>query len=665
MSQQQYEYKVIITTASESTASSIGMASGIMTWTPEKYPTESPTSGILAANWITPLKKSANVAKGGDYANIDSGTIKVVRTSQLLSILKTLNVPIIGARLEIFTHDGTTETRLYDGLIGVPSEDWDLISLPFETSDRVRNVDLTELIPNSEQKYSLFWGQGKHKLVRVETDEITTEVPSKGLAAFDCTDASLSNFPTIETLREDYTASDITNYLDSLDSLVEDGYTLIAESNGNRVPVSEVIRFGTVGTGTGTRYAFQLDLTNGNIWEGGVTESDIVKILGVKRIFLADKFIGGSFQNSKTYNFTDEQYVEQAEYADPNFFSTNTLNVTDLSGVDYARVPPLNIEYATPSNTSSDFMDWLHYTYQTSGWWTDGAVITSNSTTGNLSNVIDGDLNTFFKVDANSTGGLDDFWHGIKIEYGPLDTLPNKLLVTGKIEVNWDEPILNIDDLWVEMAINYKYGGTFSKFTTDFFIIPLNNVYPLVDGQANETDFRWGIPSGPSGVDQMNGFLFDLMTLVGEEDYFLRAGFDVYLQVFTNGNPSFPVNSTSVTYRDVTLVEERDYSAEDIFVDWDGRDDIDGTLITAIDDVYVSTIQLQNLENLGFNNSFTAEEQENWLGWGKQYPTLPSGATWADYIDESSNYGGIRRGGNDKTISYQLSEKAFTSVAGY
>jgi hypothetical protein len=676
MAQKQYEYKIDITvTDSDQTISEIGMTSGGISLTPKKYPTDGPLTGILSLDWISSIKRSANITKGGNYATIEGGTISINATSGFLEYLRDNNIRIIGSRLEIYCHDGTTETKLYDGIMGVPEDGVLLTKLPFESAERIRNVDMSRLILGSNDKYSAFYGNGKHKLARIETDEITTEIPNNGVAAFEVTYESFSSV-RIDTLRENYNTGDGTSYIEYLDGLVSDGYELILDCEGNRLAIDSYGINATFTQTYGEEYRLNITFRDGNIADTGANLGGVCTIKAVKRLYYADPFSSFGFVNQKIYSYEDQVYQEQPEYSDTNTFGTNTINVGETDGIGYSRITPLSIDVCTPEFLPS-FIG-ASWEEEENGWYSSvsGSLTSTSVDSGVDWYVTDGDLDTQFKVSA-STGSnkFDNLSYFLKISYPAMSTIPDSLLFTGSIQIDGInlEISPNIDSIDLEVHLDYKYGNTGetsfephngmndAQAHSDGFL--LYNIYPLLlnapSGTAGTQSFRWDTVK--TDTPSHNGFSIDLTEALTGAEYELSAGFDVYVQVFFNGNPAVDFDSASIVFSDISVVAEYTSNLDEIYVDWSGRKDIDAGGISDTVDVFTSAVQLQNLENLGFNGSFTPAEEEAWLGWGQQYPTLPLGDTWSDYIYNSYAYGGVLRTGNAKTVSYELKDKAYTS----
>lgn len=154
MAKYSFRVEIEVTADTSPTDSTIGLASGKFIWIAgENYTYSSLLRGILSDDWVDSIKKSVNVSRFGDVANIDGLSLKIKNTSKFWTHFITAfgdNASLHGSKVSIYEmkpNGGSFDSTLvYVGYCDLPSFDKATYKIPVRGAGDVRSSYLTKPI---------------------------------------------------------------------------------------------------------------------------------------------------------------------------------------------------------------------------------------------------------------------------------------------------------------------------------------------------------------------------------------------------------------------------------------------------------------------------------------------------------------------------------------
>jgi hypothetical protein len=162
MAKYSFRVEIEVTADTSPTDSTIGLASGKFIWIAgENYTYSSLLRGILSDDWVDSIKKSVNVSRFGDVANIDGLSLKIKNTSKFWTQFITAfgdNASLHGSKVSIYEmkpNGGSFDSTLvYVGYCDLPSFDKATYKIPVRGAGDVRSSYLTKPITSDFLTYN-------------------------------------------------------------------------------------------------------------------------------------------------------------------------------------------------------------------------------------------------------------------------------------------------------------------------------------------------------------------------------------------------------------------------------------------------------------------------------------------------------------------------------
>ncbi|MCP4339644.1 MAG: hypothetical protein GY799_12320 [Desulfobulbaceae bacterium] len=610
MARNQRTKKVVITTVyTDDTIPEIGMVNGVITLDDD--------SGLLSQGWESSISQGLTLNTIGKFTDIKGGSF-TVNLHDLQDILRSNNIPLAGSLMQIVETLNGVDTTIYSGEItGIPNQQEDKALVYYESAQRNRPAKVTSQIPNSDEYYPVLYGNGRQKLVNVESD------------VYEPLDAN-GNFPVWRTnnvrqydiigilgfsfLTKDVTDEEWLEYVTDLETKISEGWWLVFESKGIELVVESIAY-----VLTGPR-SMDMTMKDGNIdlstdGTGGIGALQYGQLTMRKSVNYGDP---DSSTSNALYEFEDNRFKSLPSMRDGFVYSGETVSsVSDEGG--YKRLEPLTIDYVTESNRPSFITYSGLGVYNNFGWWHLGGSVSAINADLDKTTVIDGDINTSYSSKISFFGApADDISLIMGATFGPVKDKPSQLLFTGKID-RGDYTVGALDNYKVLVWVDFNYGnsetGPEMPATTDPSEELIDNHFPLLKNAytgkyptvAEQKEFRW---QGSPDNDYFNGFSLDLIPVIdavsGGNDWDLALGFTVYWSIYTSSNTD-NIQEMEQNVYDISLIVPEDYSPTEIYSESTGRE-------STIKDAYIDSIKRQNLKA---NN--IAQPLE---GWGLAIPTV-------------------------------------------
>ncbi|MEA1998009.1 MAG: hypothetical protein U9N61_01605 [Euryarchaeota archaeon] len=634
--------------------SDIGMFGGVIRWVTAYdesgvgFNSSNSSDKFLAENWLGTLSKSATVTRGGNYASIGGGTVKVVSTKFLLKWLADYKISLYNAVITILESDdeGLNYTPIRTGIISQHQDNLKNSTIPFSDMSKSTATTITNEIGESGKFYPVNFGRLPNaKTVSVKASgDIPTTVADGLVAVWEVYDIKwdewgsegvVSRFNVRTPYINGVEPQDQQNFFLALRYMI-DG---MGVKQGDIIlPVDGIAVFETYSTiilKHGTAKTTEL---GGIVPSTGVDTYVQFVPFGINAY--DDYFEGERVSNNLTNYDTDkDEFVALPYIRDAEDLEQGKTHLTDSDSKGYSeiQVRPFYLDSYTTARGTPEF-----------------PVVT-----GNIANTFDGSSLTETKVEISNNPQ-----HSIAIRHGvivnPTTKPTSDVLLTFDMDVDLHTVPVPSHSFAPSVTVNvfciakdffgntYELPATFNMFSktyssgtqgipTSFVGVMSNSCNYLKYNGGSDRTWKWDTTSeyGKSGIGMVADFS-KINKMVWEAGFEL----DIRFEIKSNANELFgdTLQRGTITCRQIQLLEKKDFKSDAIFTDINGRKDQDGTTLTTLADVYKHTLKLQNYSNRDYEGAKLPTPVD---GWGINYPAVTDWSTFysnADFaqFDESA-----------------------------
>ncbi len=638
MSNENIEYLIEIDTLTTLTDSTIGLADGVIQWTPYGYNGLDATQGRLSQRWITSIKSGARVSQGGQLAYTGVAKISLLPTSGVYEAFQLYNLQNGNLPVTIKIRDSGTEKVVHRGVVGTitPTNDATIITVEDVTRNR-----------KSDSVYPYYLGEDNLIQLSATTKRVELpNIPSLDLPVILATTPLPAYNTYIYAQLENFLQGSLNEaWVDEANALLDGGFVSI---NGLACKSFEWNLGGVV-----TAEYIDGNLATANIIAGQPLDAYIDNT-----VYEFDEYANsGGFDTSNIYDSNGnaiEGYIDAIE------FGTNTLIVSDVDGSYFKRADQLNPWYVGEeySGIKDDLGISPTFEHFGDGWWASSA-ITSGITTSftDLDNTIDANYTTYSDAVIESSDSNMGVCHHVMRFNTVSSTEPQRALFNCKIDLN----ILDVEYPNVDYSFNVKvfaYANWATNKMSEALVIgdddtptPLPTVpiemadihYANLLNSPTAENFRFegeGLTKR-NYTDTYCGVAFEFGDRIPKEWW--KGGFQVVVMTTQESLLAGSLQEVGLRYHDVSLIKELPFSASDFYVKWDGRK-IDSSVVSYTGQAYELATRLQNLSDTG--------TEPPTGGWGSEEPTV---ADWTTLINRGIDYGGVN------SVQYAIQGKVDTA----
>lgn len=614
-----YRVEITPTTAENAVdVPSIGLFGSKLTWVTnyDATYTASNSARILADDWVSPMNKSAVVNNSGNTAVIGGGTLYVIGSAKLLDNLDSLNVTIYNALVTIAeSRNGGAYEVIRTGVISQEQDEISRVSLKFEDVTKSYNTTITKEIGDSGKFYPVNIGvNDTTKTVPVDTDFDIPQLSGR-VPVFEIFETDFDFCRCTVPYSDAPTDAELETWEVAVNQLITgDGKTIAVVQNGKKRIISSAARGGSV---MRFNFAYGDDASEPFTVSSAVADYLLVEPLGQE--FHTDYF-GGEFISTDLQTEINDKYATVPTYIDQTSFGNSSVLIADQDGAGW--VAQIDGQVSTGVEADQGVLGF--------------PVVVG----GSLAAPTDGDptteLTMRFATTLTTLTGDRMLIEGYKLD---TKTPPSKLILCGLVELQIDSSGSVVHTYGVGCRLRDQFGNEMdAEFATpsglplgDIVNNPIPTLYGVDPSLSESEGFLWGsdamIPDA--------GVLMEI-DLTGDDftgDIQWAGGVDCDLFIAVRFDPSTGSEPLDVTVKikDLRIFSKEDYSADDIYCNWQGRQKYNGVdYISTVPEFYEHAIQLQDYGNRG--------ETTPTEGWGKVYPVV---SDWTQYYDESTDYGGL------------------------